>query len=78
MNMILYKIKQGVREDDTPILKNISLPYSESNLGIARMEAYSGEYVIEDNGQSEPVSPESDTATWDELAAAIAEGVDDV
>lgn len=48
----------------------------DANYPIAEKEAYNGE-IIED-GEFDPITPESDTATWDELAAAIAEGVNDV
>jgi hypothetical protein len=33
----------------------VSMSYSEANMAIAKQEAYKGEYVIEDDGEPEPV-----------------------
>lgn len=56
----------------------VEMPYNDRNLEIARKEADNGEYTIEDNGLPEPEAPESDAVTWDELAAAIQEGVNSI
>lgn len=57
---------------------SVELPYTESNEEMARREAENGEYIVEDDGLPEPVAPETDAPTWDELAAALQEGVDAV
>ena len=55
--------------------KKVRMPYDEGSVAIAQKEADGGVYTIEDDGQSAPVTPEADTATWDELATALQEGV---
>ena len=54
-----------------------ALPYSDTALQIAEEEAYNGEYTIEDDGRDEPVIPMTEDVSWDELAAAIREGVNE-
>ena len=43
-----------------------SVGWNETNEGIAKEEAYNGEYTIEDDGQPEP-----DTATTDDVLNAL-------
>lgn len=49
MKVIKFEIK---KEGFTDV--SVVAPYNETNLEIAKKEAYNGEYVIEDNGQPEP------------------------
>ena len=64
-------------EDGTDNLFPKALPYSDEALQIAEEEAYHGEYTIEEDGQDEPVIPMTEDVSWDELAAAIREGVNE-
>lgn len=59
---------------DNPIRK--SIPYSEANEKIARLEAHNGEYTIEDDGQPEPeATPEERIAELEEALALLLSGV---
>lgn len=70
MIIIRYKMQNS--------LLPVEMPWSEANEAIARAEAHNGEYTIGDDGKPEPVAPVTDAPTWDELAAALQEGVDAV
>ena len=70
----MKKIKYLMRESLLPV----KMPWTEANEAIAKAEAHNGEYTIEDDGLPEPVAPENSAPTWDELAAALQEGVDAV
>lgn len=70
MKWIKYMMKNS--------LLPVEMPWSEDNEAIAKAEANNGEYTIEDDGKPEPVAPVTDAPTWDELAAALQEGVDAV
>lgn len=48
MKIIKYEMNQG----DTLIA--VSIGYNETNLEIAKKEAFNGEYTIEDDGEPEP------------------------
>ena len=50
----------------------------EANEDIAKKEAYTGEYTIEDDGRPEPEPTPSEESVWDELDAAYQKGVDSV
>lgn len=50
MKIIKYKLLQSV--DGVAVDK--VLPFSEANEEIAKVEAYNGEYTIEDDGQQAP------------------------
>lgn len=52
----------------------------EKSLPIAQLEAYNGEYTIEEvaDPEPEPTPSGDDSAVWDELDAAYQEGVDSV
>jgi len=81
MKWIKYNFNVPTETEDGSILDNLfekSLPYSETALAIAEEEAYNGEYTVEDDGQEDPEIPESAEVSWDELAAAISEGVNEV
>ena len=73
MKVIKYQflsgeINQGTEEEPVmgPYLIGKTIPYSEANEGIAKGEAYNGEYTIEDDGRPEP-----DTTTTDDVLNAL-------
>lgn len=51
-----------------PVLGEKTIPYSIENEEIAKIEAYNGEYTIEDDGEPEPVIPPTNA----ELARSLA------
>lgn len=61
MKFINYEMKQN--EELLPV----SIGYNETNLEIAKKEAYNGEYTIEDDGEPAP-EPE---ASADEIINAL-------
>ena len=83
MQIIEYRlateINRGTPEEpDIEVsLANVSIPYTEANYQLALQEAYQGEVTIEDDGQPEP-EPAPEYVTYEELAAAIREGVNAV
>lgn len=83
MKRINYRIMSEINlgtEDEPDIRQNIrgkSLPYTDTNYQLALSEAYQGEVTIEDDGQPEP-EPAPEYVTYEELAAAIREGVNSV
>lgn len=54
MKTINYKMEQGEGFCD------VSIGFNDTNLEIAKKEAFNGEYTIEDDGEPEPV-PEAST-----------------
>lgn len=48
MKIINYKMEQGEGFCD------VSIGYNDTNLEIAKKEAFNGEYTIEDDGEPEP------------------------
>lgn len=54
MKKLKYQLLQGQGEDEKPILLAVSMPWNEANEELAKMEAYKGEYAIEDDGEPEP------------------------
>lgn len=84
MKWFVYKINipSNIGSEENPVMKDClydkSLPYSAEAEEIAKQEAYNGEYHIKDDGEPEPIAPATDAPTWDELAAALREGVNDV
>ena len=64
-------------DDGTDNLFPKALPYSDEALQIAEEEAFNGEYAIEEDGQAEAAAPATEDVSWDELAAAIREGVNE-
>ena len=50
MKIIKYYILQGHDENNNDILLAKVMDYSENNIAIVEVEAYNGEYTIEDNG----------------------------
>lgn len=83
MKIITYQlateINRGTPEepDIETSLSDVSMPYTEANYQLALSEAYQGEVTIEDDGQPEP-EPAPEYVTYEELAAAIREGVNAV
>lgn len=81
MKWIKYSFNIPSENEDGTVQDNLyakALPYNEEALRIAEEEAYGGEFTIEDDGMEEPVIPDTAEVSWDELAAAIAEGVNEV
>ena len=73
MKIIKYQflsaeINHGTEEspDIGQVFLEKTIPWSESNEEIAKKEAYNGEYIIEDDGRSEP-----DTTTTDDVLNAL-------
>ena len=83
MKIITYRlateINRGTPEEpDIEIsIATVSMPYTDTNYQLALQEAYQGEVTIEDDGQPEP-EPAPEYVTYEELAAAIREGVNQV
>lgn len=73
------EINHGTEEEPNieQIILDKSMGWSEANEEIAKREAYNGEYTIEDDGLEDPVTPVTEDVSWDELAAAIREGVNE-
>ena len=61
MKVISYQMLQTVEIDGVVLppseeyMSSVIIPYSEENEARAKSEAYKGEYIIEDNGQPDPV-----------------------
>ena len=72
-------VNHGTEEEPKieEIMFPITIGWSEANEEIAKREAYNGEYTIEDDGLEDPVTPVTEDVSWDELAAAIREGVNE-
>ena len=83
MKIITYQLSTEINrgtpeEPDIEIsLAAVSMPYTDTNYQLALQEAYQGEVAIEDDGQPEP-EPAPEYVTYEELAAAIREGVNGV
>lgn len=85
MKVIKYKflsaeVNRGLEEKPNMerIFLDKAMPWNETNEEIARMEAYNGEYTIEDDGQPEPEvqqSPEERIAELEEALALLLSGV---
>jgi hypothetical protein len=93
MKKIKYKLMTEVKntyldidgkeaEEVTQIFSDVEIQCTEANFAanyaIAEKEAYNGEITVEDDGQPEPVKPETDEPTFDDMAEAIKEGVNEV
>lgn len=53
MKVLKYSLLQGYGDDETPILLATSMVWSEGNEEIVKMEAYEGEYTIEETDDPE-------------------------
>lgn len=86
MKIIKYnlctKIKHIISEEGIQVqevLSPVMMPYSEDALEIARRESYNGEEPeIFDDGRPEPTAPIDENITWDAMAEAIREGVNEI
>lgn len=76
---VYAEVNRGTEENPDIVQEFIikRVPYSEEALLHAKEEAC-GEITPYDDGLPEPVAPENTAPTWDELAAALQEGVDAV
>lgn len=78
MKVIKYSMHTTVNRgtEDEPewieVMTSKTMPYSEANEAIAQSEAYNEEYVVEDDGTSEP------GATIEERLDKIQETVDGI
>lgn len=63
MKIIRYQLCTEINHgtEDKPdiqqVFSSVTLGWSEDNEKIAKVEAYNGEYTIEDDGEPEPVVP---------------------
>ena len=69
----MKKIKYQYIADGS--LYGATVDWSEANEEIAKMEAYNGEYTIEDDGQEEPQTAEQRIAELEEALNALLEGL---
>lgn len=82
MKIIVYnlcrRINRGTKTAPIyeEILHEVKLPWSEANESIAQTEARNGEYTIEDDDIAE--TPMDEAVSWDDLAEALREGVNEV
>lgn len=78
MKKITYKFISAVVDNEDVLLEK-TLELTDAELEVAlpfiEKEAYNGEYTVVDDGKPEPTAP---YVTWDELAAAISEGVNSI
>ena len=74
------RVNHGTEENPQieEILTPVVMGWNEANEAIAKREAYNGEYTIEDDGQPEPIAPIDENITWDAMAEAIREGVNEI
>lgn len=79
---IYYKFKSTMltlNENGEEVPKDFigtaKLSYSEENKKKAKSRAYNGEYTIKDDGQPESID---ENITWDAMAEAIREGVNEI
>ena len=79
MKIIKYKflsaeVNHGTEEN--PNIKNVFvdkfMSWNEANEEIAKLEAYNGEYTIEDDGQAEPLAEPTTEERINELEEALA------
>ena len=66
--------------EDAPELEQVflekSIPWNEINEGIAKQEAWNGEYTVEDDGEVDPAPADDDE--YADMASAIREGVNGI
>lgn len=67
------KINHGTEEEPKieEILSPVTMGWNEANEEIAKKEAYNGEYTIEDDGQPEPETQQTQEERIAELEAAL-------
>lgn len=59
MKVIKYQYLSDMVNNE-PYIIGKTIPYSVENEEIAKVEAYNGEYTIEDNGNPEPYTASTD------------------
>ena len=74
------KVNHGTEEEPNivEILSPVTMGWNEANEEIAKLEAYNGEYTIEDDGQPEPEvsqTPEQRIAELEEALELLLSGV---
>ena len=57
MKYLKYNILQNVLEKGNPVLVEKTMSWNEVNEELAKMEAYHGEYTIEEDGVYEDAEP---------------------
>ena len=83
MKVIKYKIATKVNTGtvDDPVyidlLSRVEMPYSESNMIIAKKEAYNGDITVEDDGTEETFEPTLNdrVQTLEETSAEMSEAL---
>ena len=77
---LCVKVNRGTEEN--PQIEEVFYPvimgWNEINEKTAKAEAYNGEYTIEDAELPEHMTPAKEDVSWDEMAEAIKEGVNEV
>ena len=69
MKVIEYQYLSAILDDKEPFFVGKTIPYSSKNEEIAKAESYNGEYIIEDDGQPDPIDQPSQL---DRIEAQIA------
>lgn len=75
MKVIHYRYLSAVLEDGEKVILRKTIPYSATNEEIAGKEAYAGEYMVEDDGVEEQLTPEQRIAELEEALALLLSGV---
>lgn len=70
MKIIKYSMCAVI--DGEEVLVPVEMGWNEINEETAKREAYNGEYIIEDNGEPEPVAEPSPDQRFAELEEALA------
>ena len=79
MKIIKYnlsvRVNAGTPDDPeyVELLSAVEMPWSEDNEAIAKVEAYNGEYTIEDDGNPDPVAEPTPEERLEALEAALLE-----
>lgn len=77
MKAIFFKVDLRLNpQDEHAVIAETFLPYSEENVVFAIEHSVDGQYHIEEI--PEPVTPADEDVSWDTMAEAIAEGVNEV
>lgn len=71
MKVIKYNLR--TIEESTEFLAQVTLPWSEANEEIAKIEAHNGEYTVVDDGQPEPVAEPTAEERLEALESAMLE-----
>lgn len=74
---VVTEMDPNGNEAQREVLTEMAVPDDEKGRALAEKEAY-GEIVSYDDGQPDPVHPETNEASFDDMAEAIKEGVNEV